>query len=97
VSDAAGFSPSLSIIDTGEASRRIACRGCGCALCATDGVWKNHAVLDETPLAQAGGELFAAHGSEVLLRRFYCPSCGALLDAETALPGEPFLVDRVRG
>ena len=33
---------------------------------------------------------------EVLLRRFYCPGCGALLDSETTLPGDPFLNDVVR-
>ena len=38
--------------------------------------------------------MFRTEGG-VLLRRFYCPSCGTTLDTETALPGEPFLVDRV--
>ena len=47
-------------------------------------------------LGAAGGETFRVD-SDVLLRRFYCPSCGTTLDAETALPGEPFLVDRVSG
>jgi acetone carboxylase gamma subunit len=32
-----------------------------------------------------------------VIRRFSCPSCGALLDSETALPGEPFLEDVVLG
>ena len=44
------------------------------------------------PAAQS----FVTEGN-VLLRRFYCPSCGTTLDAETALPGEAFLVDHVRG
>lgn len=51
-------------------------------------------MLDERPLGEAGGPLFRTDGG-VLLRRFYCPSCGTTLDTETALPGEPFLVDRV--
>ena len=53
-------------------------------------------MLDEQPLAMPAAKLRARQGN-VLLRRFYCPSCGTTLDAETALPGEPFLVDRVRG
>ena len=32
-------------------------------------------------------------GERVLLRRFCCPGCGALLDCETALEGDPFLDD----
>jgi acetone carboxylase gamma subunit len=30
-----------------------------------------------------------------MLRQFCCPACGALLDTETALPGDPFLDDVV--
>jgi acetone carboxylase gamma subunit len=30
---------------------------------------------------------------EVVLRRFSCPECGALLDTETAMPDDPFLDD----
>jgi len=30
---------------------------------------------------------------EVVLRRFSCPGCGALLDTETAMPDDPFLDD----
>ena len=32
-------------------------------------------------------------GERVVLRRFACPACGALLDSETALPEDPFLDD----
>ena len=46
--------------------------------------------------AGAAGESYAA-GEQVLLRRFFCPGCGALLDTETALPGDPFLNDIVTG
>ncbi|MEE8173002.1 MAG: acetone carboxylase subunit gamma [Alphaproteobacteria bacterium] len=42
----------------------------------------------------AGGEAYSA-GDQVLLRRFHCPGCGALLDTETALPDDPFLNDEV--
>ena len=33
---------------------------------------------------------------QAILRQFGCPGCGALLDSEMALPGEPFLDDIVR-
>ena len=91
MSGSVSYSPTL-VIKGG----RIACRACGHDVAPADAVWKEHAVLDERPLGEAGGETFRTEG-EVLLRRFYCPSCGTTLDAETALPGEPFLVDRVRG
>ena len=95
MSNIVSFSPSLIL--TGErGARRIACRACAHDLAPADGVWKEHAVLDEKPLAAAGGEVFRTEGS-VVLRQFYCPSCGTTLDCETALPGEPFLIDRVKG
>jgi len=34
---------------------------------------------------------------DVVIRQFCCPACGALLDSETALPGDPFLEDVVTG
>ena len=49
-------------------------------------------MLDETPMKNAAGTAYDS-ADRVLLRRFYCPACGALLDAETALPGAPYLND----
>jgi acetone carboxylase gamma subunit len=95
MSDTISFSPTL-VLTGSVAARRIACRACGHDLAAADGVWKEHATLDERPLAEVGGATFRTEGN-VVLRRFYCPSCGTTLDAETALPGEPFLIDRVKG
>ncbi|MGD9914532.1 MAG: acetone carboxylase subunit gamma [Rhizobiaceae bacterium] len=87
------YSPTL-VINRTPAGARIACRACGHEIAGADDVWKEHAILDEQPLGGAGGEIFRTEGS-VLLRRFYCPSCATTLDTETALPGEPFLIDRV--
>jgi acetone carboxylase gamma subunit len=42
-----------------------------------------------------GGKAYTG-ASEAILRHFGCPGCGALLDSEMALPGEPFLDDIVR-
>lgn len=79
----------------GKAGRVIACRACSAELCATDAAWKEHAVLRESPLREAAGATYRSAGEDVLLRRFYCGSCGAALDSEIALPGEPFLLDRL--
>ena len=51
--------------------------------------------LDEVPMQGAGGAPYS-NAERVLLRRFYCPGCGALLDTESALAGDPFLTDIVR-
>jgi len=89
------WSPTLvSVPGAGGGYRSIACRACETPFCRTDAVWKEHAVLDEKPLTQTGAA-FAGAGREVLLRRFFCPSCGTTLDTEVALPGESFLIDRI--
>lgn len=73
---------------------RIACRACDHELADVGAAWKEHAALDERALHEAGGQTYRTDG-DVLLRQFCCPGCGALLDTETALPGEPFLFDRL--
>jgi acetone carboxylase gamma subunit len=95
MSETISYSPTL-VLKGNVSGRRIACRACDQDLGPANGVWKDHALLDEQPLGDAGGEVFRTAGG-VLLRRFYCPKCGTALDTETALPGEPFLVDRVWG
>lgn len=75
----------------------LVCRFCGYRICSADEIWKESANLEESPLCDSGGAVFAATDPNLLLRRFYCPGCGAALDTETALKGEPFLIDRVRG
>lgn len=84
------MSVTLEIVGSGTAAR-IACR-CGHALGPAGKPWKPAAVLDETPMKKAAGSACDS-ADKVLLRRFYCPGCGALLDSETALPGAPFLND----
>ncbi len=91
------WSATLVSVAGPNGKRNIACRDCGHALCTTEHPWKDHAVLDESPLHEAGGSAYGSAGKDVLLRRFHCPSCGSSLDAEVALPGEPFLTDQVWG
>jgi acetone carboxylase gamma subunit len=84
----------LEIRATAE-GERIACRGCGHGLAPAGQPWKRHAVLREIPMHGAGGKAYTG-AREAMLRQFGCPNCGALLDSEMALPGEPFLDDIVR-
>ena len=70
----------------------ICCRFCGRGIAPAGTPWKPSAALDEAPMRGAGGAVYSA-GPEVLLRRFCCPGCGALLDCETALAGDAFLDD----
>ena len=75
--------------------RAIACMACGQALGPAGEPWKDHARLDEQTMQGAGGAPYS-NAERVLLRRFFCPGCGALLDTESALAGDPFLTDIVR-
>jgi acetone carboxylase gamma subunit len=74
----------------------VTCRACGQGLGPVSGIWKEAALRRETPLAEVGAPTFATGGGDVVLRHFYCPNCAALLDTETARPGDPVLVDRLR-
>ena len=85
------ISASLVVNESGE----IACMACGHALGPSGKPWKEAARLGETALKGAAGEPYS-NAANVLLRRFYCPGCAALLDSETALAGDPFLTDIVR-
>ena len=76
-------------------NRAIACMACGHALGPAAQPWKEAARLDEAPMQGAGGAPFS-NAERVLLRRFFCPGCGNLLDTESALAGDPFLTDIVR-
>lgn len=75
-------------IDGGE----IRCRKCGHALGAKGAPWKPNAAMTEVPMRGVAGVPYSG-GERVVLRRFACPGCGALLDSETALPEDPFLDD----
>ncbi len=84
------ISASLVVNEGGE----IACVACGHALGPSGKPWKEAAHLSEAPLRGAAGEPYS-NAANVLLRRFFCPGCAALLDSETALAGDPFLNDIV--
>jgi acetone carboxylase gamma subunit len=83
------------VVRPGDKGDVIACRGCGHALAPPGAPWKRHAAMRELSMNGAGGAAYTG-APESLLRQFSCPGCGALLDSEMALPGEPFLDDLVR-
>lgn len=88
-------SPTLEIRLVGQAER-VCCRECGEAIAEVGKSWKPSARLRELPLHEAAGGAYRG-ARDVLLRLFSCGGCGALLDSEIALPGEPFLEDIVHG
>jgi len=69
----------------------VSCIGCGHSLGPTTSNWKISANLDEQYLKELGSPYTT--GEQVMLRKFSCPACGALLDSELALPEDPFLED----
>ena len=85
------ISPTLRV----NGDSQIACAKCGHGLGPAGAPWKQAARLKEKAMRGAGGAPYSA-GENVLLRFFFCPGCGALLDSETALPGDPFLDDVVQ-
>ena len=70
----------------------IRCRKCGHALGPGGAPWKHAAAMTEIPMQGVAGIPYSG-GERVVLRRFACPGCCALLDSETALPEDPFLDD----
>ncbi len=82
------ISPTLQVNGKGE----IVCVQCGHGLGPAGAPWKQNAKIGEKPMRGVGGAPYSA-GENVLLRSFFCPGCGALLDTETAMPGDPFLDD----
>jgi acetone carboxylase gamma subunit len=71
---------------------RIVCSACGHAIGVDGEPWKQSASLTVIPVHAMPGASLTAQ-ADVVLRKFGCPSCGALLDTETAMPEDPFLDD----
>jgi hypothetical protein len=88
-------SPTLEIGNR-DGARGICCRGCGQVMSKIGEPWKPLAQLQELPLQEAAGSAYRG-SPDVRLRLFSCVGCGALLDSEIALAGEPFLEDIVNG
>lgn len=86
------FSNTLRI-ECGSSGLQVCCAGCGSKLGLASDNWKKGAALVERPVNEMPGPYQTAR--DLLLRQFSCPNCGVLLDTELALPGEPWLEDRL--
>lgn len=69
----------------------VCCESCDHSLVPAGQAWKPSALLRERPVNELGGVHLA--NPDVRIREFSCPSCGHLLDTETAMNGDPFLND----
>jgi acetone carboxylase gamma subunit len=78
---------------TGEHGQ-IFCGRCGSAIASGQESWKAQTSMTEVRAAALPGAGLSVEPN-VVVRRFCCRSCGALLDSEIALPGDPFLQDFV--
>ncbi len=79
----------------GDRGSTAHCRDCGHDLGPVARPWKRAAALRERPLRETAA--IYTTDERLLLREFACPGCGALLDTEIALPGDPFLDDTLAG
>lgn len=70
----------------------VCCFSCGYALGVAGQPWKSDARMVEVPLNEMPMKTYTT-ADDVVLRRFYCPSCGGLLDTESAVSGDPVLND----
>ena len=77
-------------------NNEIACVRCKYVISPSSEPWKNYVSCIEQPMCDQPGKPYS-NAKEVLLRQFFCPSCAALLDSETALKEDPFLYDVVKG
>lgn len=73
---------------------RICCRDCGYALAPPGKSWKQSAAISEVPTDQVSCVIDETSAGTIL-RLFSCRKCGALLDSETAVPGDSYLEDAV--
>ncbi len=72
----------------------VQCNRCARVLCRTGQDWRKHSATSEKPLHQAGP--LSPLNSPFILREFYCPGCGTMLDVEVVLKGEELPPDTVK-
>jgi acetone carboxylase gamma subunit len=88
------ISPKLAVRAM-KGSNQICCAGCNYALAPAGQPWKQKSIVREIPTETLAFETPTGDPAQTILRLFVCRGCGALLESETALPGEPFLDDIV--
>lgn len=85
------LSPTIAVEAT-DAGHVLRCEQCGHDLGAAGQPWKPQATLVEVPMREVGNPTYST-AADVVLRRFHCPGCSALLDTESAVVGDPVLND----
>jgi N-methylhydantoinase B len=72
--------------------KHICCANCDFKLTERGKPWKSAAKLEILEFLKVPGSTESVN-LNATLRQFLCPSCGSLLDTETALPDDPYLED----
>jgi acetone carboxylase gamma subunit len=80
-------------VSAGPKGHQFRCAACKHLVCGDGRNWKHGASLTERSARELRGPY--STGRDLILRQFSCPGCGALLDTEMALPGDPWLEDRL--
>jgi acetone carboxylase gamma subunit len=70
------------------------CNVCNSIVCEISDSWKNHILMHESPILPSGDGISSIR-SEFVLREFFCPSCGTMVDVEVAREGEELLHDEI--
>ena len=74
------FRENLEVVTAGV-QKRIRCSRCFHVFCQFGEDWQKHCKKRTFPPVKAGPLMSDLEGS-YLLEKFYCPSCGALLESE---------------
>lgn len=79
----------------GEGPEAVIRCQCGHVLCAATENYKEHALLREGPVQQAGPwvDPHGLGGDQFVCREFFCPGCVAVLNVETAQRTDPIMWD----
>lgn len=78
---------------TGTKREYLQCDCCEGVIAPVDEDWKSYASIDEFPVTHVGSNTAAPDG--YVLREFYCPACGTLLDSEVSHEDDPTLVSQL--
>ncbi|MGO4392307.1 acetone carboxylase subunit gamma [Variovorax sp. M-6] len=84
------YSPTISIAPNGD----LQCVRCDHVLASAGTSWKQSVNRVDQPMHSLC-EIYDTGSDEVIIRRFYCPSCGTALESETVLVDEATIDDEV--
>jgi N-methylhydantoinase B len=88
-------SEALELVD-GEKGREFRCFRCSRSLGPSNENYKLSTIMDESPVGTANPYIIdpQRHIKErIVLRRYYCPGCGVILDTDVSRAEEPPLWD----